>query len=90
LVNSQYKDHRIKLDDACAHCSERIHLEADHGEVTSISPNDAVVHRGGTSGQNNLFRSEEHLREWSGSEPLDPGTWILASENVQAIRGRDS
>jgi hypothetical protein len=48
LVNSQYKDHRIKLDDACAHCSERIHLEADHGEVTSISPNDAVVHRGGT------------------------------------------
>ena len=48
MVNSQYKEHRIMLDDACAHCAERIYLEADHGNVTNIYPKAAVVHRGGT------------------------------------------
>jgi len=43
-VNSQYRGNSIKLDDACAHCAERIHLEANNGIVTQ----DAVVHRGGT------------------------------------------
>jgi len=48
LVNSQYRSNRIKLDDACAHCAERIHLEANNGTVTQVTPEDAVVHRGGT------------------------------------------
>ena len=48
LVNSRYRGNRIKLDDACAHCAERIHLEANNGISTQVTPEDAVVHRGGT------------------------------------------
>ncbi|MCH9018692.1 MAG: hypothetical protein IIB89_13145 [Chloroflexi bacterium] len=48
MVNSQYREHHIKLDDACAHCTERIHLEAIKGDLVGVSPVEAVVHRGGT------------------------------------------
>ncbi|MED5588962.1 MAG: hypothetical protein VX581_08965 [Chloroflexota bacterium] len=48
MVNSRCRSNRIKLDDACAHCAERIHLEANNGIITQVTSEDAVVHRGGT------------------------------------------
>jgi len=48
LVNRRYRGNHIKLDDARAHCAERIHLEANNGIVTQVTSEDAVVHRGGT------------------------------------------
>ena len=48
LVNSQFRENHIKLEDACAHCSDRIYIEAKNGVVTQVSPEETVIHRGGT------------------------------------------
>lgn len=48
LVSSQYSDERVILDDACAHCVDRIHIEVDHGQLVQVDPPETVVHRGGT------------------------------------------
>jgi len=47
LVNSQYREHRIKLADACAHCADRIYLEAYKGSLTQVLPEEAIVNMGG-------------------------------------------
>ena len=91
MVNSQYRGNRIKLDEACAHCAERIHLEANNGIVTQVTPEETLLCTGAAfEARNNLFRSEEHLVAWSAPEPLHPRSWILAKEDVQAIMGRYS
>jgi len=48
LVSSQYREHRVTLDDACAHCVDRIYIEVDHGQLVEVTPPDTVVYRGGT------------------------------------------
>ena len=48
LVSSQYREHRVTLDDACAHCVERIHIEVDRGNLVQVYPEEAIVYRGGT------------------------------------------
>jgi len=48
LVSSQYKENRLTLDDACAHCIERIHIQVDKGEIVQVEPPETVAHRGGT------------------------------------------
>jgi len=48
LVSSQYRDHRVILDDACAHCVDRIQIEVDHGMLLRVAPPETVVYRGGT------------------------------------------
>jgi hypothetical protein len=36
------------VDDACAHCTDRIRLIFDRGELTHVLPDDTYVFRGGT------------------------------------------
>jgi hypothetical protein len=47
LVSSQYKDHHVALDDACAHCVERIHIEVDHGRLAQVRPEESIAYQGG-------------------------------------------
>lgn len=48
LVSSQYKDRYVALDDACAHCVERIHIEVDHDKLAQVRPEESIVYQGGT------------------------------------------
>jgi hypothetical protein len=48
LVSSRYRDQRVVVDDACAHCSERIRIVVDHGVLSEVSPPAVGVFRGGT------------------------------------------
>ncbi len=48
LVSSRYRDQRIVIDDACAHCAERIHIVVDHRTVSEVDPSTVGVFRGGT------------------------------------------
>lgn len=48
LVSSRYRDQRVVIDDACAHCSERIRIVVDHGVLGEVSPSSVGVFRGGT------------------------------------------
>ena len=48
LVSSRYRDQRVAVDDACAHCSERIRIVVDHGVLSEVSPPGVGVFRGGT------------------------------------------
>ena len=48
LVNSSaYTGKIIKIDDSCAHCSDRISVEIAAGEVTQADPADVWVQKGG-------------------------------------------
>lgn len=48
MVSSQYKEHRITLADSCAHCVDRIQIEAYKGQLLSVSPEECIVYQGGT------------------------------------------
>ncbi len=48
LVSSQYKEHYVTLDDACAHCVDRIHVEVDRGNLVHVDPEESIVYWGGT------------------------------------------
>jgi hypothetical protein len=48
LVGSQYRQRLISVDDACAHCVDRIRIEADHGRLVRVEPLETVVYQGGT------------------------------------------
>lgn len=48
LVSSRYQDQRVVIDDACAHCSDRIRIIVDHGTLAEVSPMGVGVFRGGT------------------------------------------
>lgn len=48
LVSSRYRDQKVVMDDACAHCSERIRIVVDHGVLSEVSPSSVGVFRGGT------------------------------------------
>jgi len=46
LVNSD-KDKTMKIEDSCAHCSEKIHVELEGGKITKLGPETVWVQRGG-------------------------------------------
>jgi hypothetical protein len=48
LVSSQYKERRVILDDACAHCLDAIHIEVDRGKLVEVTPSETIVYQGGT------------------------------------------
>ncbi len=48
LVNSDsYAGKDIRIDDSCAHCSDRIIVEIAAGKITSADPADVWVQHGG-------------------------------------------
>ncbi|MEE9161407.1 MAG: hypothetical protein V3U35_00415 [Candidatus Neomarinimicrobiota bacterium] len=48
LVNSDaYAGKDIRIDDSCAHCSDRITVEIAAGEIASVDPADVWVQHGG-------------------------------------------
>ena len=48
LVNSDaYAGKNIKIEDSCAHCSDRISVEIAAGVVTQVDPDDVWVQQGG-------------------------------------------
>ena len=48
LVNSKaYADKNIKIDDSCAHCSDRIFVEIVASKITHSDPADVWVQQGG-------------------------------------------
>jgi hypothetical protein len=48
LVSSRYKDQKVVIDDACAHCAERIRIVTDHGALAEVTPPNVYVFQGGT------------------------------------------
>lgn len=48
LVSSQYRGRSLTLDDACAHCVDRIRIEVEDGKLSHLSPEETIVYRGGT------------------------------------------
>jgi len=47
LVSHRYADQRVVVDDACAHCTDRIRLVFNRGELVEASPPQTYVYRGG-------------------------------------------
>lgn len=47
LVSSQYANQRVIIADACAHCTDRIRLVFDRGELMAVTPPETYVYRGG-------------------------------------------
>ncbi len=48
MVNSDdYKDKKFTITDSCAHCSDRITVEIDQAEITSVDPDSVFVQQGG-------------------------------------------
>jgi hypothetical protein len=47
LVSSEHAAERVAIADSCAHCTERIHVVIDHGQITRVEPPEALVFRGG-------------------------------------------
>jgi len=48
LVNSDdFKDKKLRIDDSCAHCSDRITVEVEHGRIAQLEPDTVYVQRGG-------------------------------------------
>ncbi len=45
--SSRYRNQRVLIDDACAHCTDRIHLIFDRGEIVEVSPRETYAYRGG-------------------------------------------
>lgn len=48
LVSSHYADQRVTIDDACAHCTDRIRIVFERGELVEVTPPEVIVFRGGT------------------------------------------
>ena len=48
LASRLHSEETVSLDDACAHCVNRIHLVITHGQVIEASPEAPLVYRGGT------------------------------------------
>ena len=48
LVSSQYRGRSLTLDDACAHCVDRIQIGVADGGLARVSPDETIVYRGGT------------------------------------------
>ena len=46
LVSSEHADERVVVDDACAHCTDRVRLVIE-GERVAARPAGALVFRGG-------------------------------------------
>ncbi len=68
LVNS-YGDKKVEIEDSCMHCSKRINLTIEKGEIASLSPETVWIQQGGGWAVDNLFWSEEHLTDWLDSYP---------------------
>ena len=48
LVNSDaYADKNIKIEDSCAHCSDRITVEIAAGKIIHVDPQDVWIQQGG-------------------------------------------
>jgi len=47
LVSSRYRNQQVVIDDACAHCTDRIRLVFDGGEVAEVTPPETYLYRGG-------------------------------------------
>jgi hypothetical protein len=47
LVSSDYPDERVEIFDSCIHCTERIHVVIDRGQIAAVEPAEAFVFRGG-------------------------------------------
>lgn len=47
LVSSRYADQRVTIDDACAHCTDRIRIVFEHGELIEVTPPETIAFRGG-------------------------------------------
>lgn len=48
LVCSRCADRRVTIDDPCAHCTDRIRLVLERGELVELTPPEVIVFRGGT------------------------------------------
>ncbi len=48
LVSSRYADQRVTIDDSCAHCTDRIHIVFERGELVEVIPPETMVFHGGT------------------------------------------
>lgn len=48
LVSSRYTDQQVTIDDSCAHCTDRIRIVFEYGELTEVTPPETMVFRGGT------------------------------------------
>jgi hypothetical protein len=47
LVSSDYSDRRVVVHDSCAHCTDRIVVVIDRGQIVTVDPPDALVFHGG-------------------------------------------
>ena len=47
LVSGQYQGRSLTLDDACAHCVDRIRIGVENGKLAHVCPGETVVYRGG-------------------------------------------
>jgi len=46
LVNS-LSENKVKIEDSCAHCSERISVVIDKAKMTKLEPESVFIQRGG-------------------------------------------
>ncbi|MBX5491044.1 MAG: hypothetical protein IRZ14_07780 [Chloroflexi bacterium] len=47
LVSSEHAAERVAIADSCAHCTDRIQVVIDHGQIISVEPPETLVFRGG-------------------------------------------
>jgi hypothetical protein len=47
LVNSEYKDKTVKIEDSCGHCDKPISLEIKDGSIIRVDPETVWIQRGG-------------------------------------------
>ncbi|MGH9662553.1 MAG: hypothetical protein ACRD96_28650 [Bryobacteraceae bacterium] len=47
LVNSTHSNDVLRIEDSCAHCTQRIGMTVDRGQVKEILPAGALVLQGG-------------------------------------------
>lgn len=47
LVNSEYPDTKVTIEDSCAHCEKRIHLEIENGAIKTVEPDSVWIQQGG-------------------------------------------
>ncbi len=48
LVSSRYADRTVTIDDACAHCTDRIRIVFERGQLVGVAPPETMVFEGGT------------------------------------------
>ncbi|MGH9659575.1 MAG: hypothetical protein ACRD96_13590 [Bryobacteraceae bacterium] len=47
LVNSTHATDTLKIEDSCAHCTQRISLKIDGGRLKTATPAEPIVFQGG-------------------------------------------